>query len=75
VAVRWSRVGEELVLSWHESGGPRVRSSGETGFGLRVITLSIRDQLGGKVAFDWRPEGLRAELAVAAAKLVRSHAA
>ena len=75
VTVRWQRVGEQLVLSWHESGGPRVRTSGETGFGLRVITLSIRDQLGGKVAFDWRPEGLRVELAVPAGKLVRSQAA
>lgn len=75
VAVRWVRRSGDLVLSWYESGGPRVRASGETGFGLRVITLSIRDQLGGKVAFDWCPEGLRVELAVPAGKLVRSHAA
>ena len=75
VAVRWHRVGDELVLSWHESGGPRVRSSGDTGFGLRVITMSIRDQLGGKVVFDWRPEGLWVELAVPARKLVPSQAA
>jgi PAS domain S-box-containing protein len=75
VTVRWIRQGGDLVLSWHESGGPRVRSTGNAGFGLRVITMSIRDQLGGRVAFDWRPEGLRVELAVPAGKLVRSHAA
>jgi len=75
VTVRWQRIGDQLVLDWHESGGPRVRASGETGFGLRVITLSIRDQLGGRVTFDWRPEGLRVEFAVPARKIVRSQAA
>jgi len=75
VGVRWVRAGEDLVMTWHESGGPRVRASGETGFGLRVITLAIGDQLGGKVKFDWRPEGLRVELVVPFGKLVRSQAA
>jgi PAS domain S-box-containing protein len=75
VTVRWTRSGPNLLLTWHESGGPRVRASGESGFGLRVITLAIRDQLGGKASFDWRPEGLRVELAVPAGKLVREHAA
>lgn len=75
VAVRWSRNGENLLLVWRESGGPRLRASGDAGFGLRVITMSIQDQLGGKVAFDWRPEGLSVELVVPAGKLVRSHAA
>jgi PAS domain S-box-containing protein len=75
VAVRWIRSGANLLLNWIESGGPRVRASGESGFGMRVITLAIRDQLGGKASFDWRPEGLRVELAVPAGKLVREHAA
>jgi two-component sensor histidine kinase len=75
VAVRWARAGEDLVLSWHESGGPRVRASGEAGFGLRVIRLAIGDQLGGRVGFDWRPEGLWVELVVPFGKLVSSQAA
>jgi PAS domain S-box-containing protein len=75
VTVRWARVGDDLVLTWHESGGPRVRGVGDAGFGLRVITLSIRDQLSGKACFDWRPEGLHAELTVPAGKLVRNQAA
>jgi PAS domain S-box-containing protein len=75
VSVRWTRSGANLLLTWHESGGPRVRASGESGFGLRVITLAIRDQLGGRASFDWRPEGLWVELAVPAGKLVREHAA
>ncbi|HEX2115538.1 MAG TPA: PAS domain S-box protein, partial [Alphaproteobacteria bacterium] len=64
VSVNWTLSGPDLLLTWRESGGPRVRASGESGFGLRVITLAIRDQLGGKASFDWRPEGLRVELAV-----------
>jgi two-component sensor histidine kinase len=69
VSVRWRRNGADLVLSWEEAGGPRVRAAGDAGFGMRVIGLAIHDQLGGAVAFDWRPEGLRVELSVPASRL------
>ena len=35
-----------------------------TGFGTKIITGSIERQLGGKVQFDWLPEGLRCTLTV-----------
>lgn len=75
VRVTWRHEGANLVLHWEESGGPRVRAAGETGFGLRVIGLAIRDQLSGTAAFDWRPEGLRVVLTVPADKLARNFAA
>ena len=40
--------------------GRRARS----GFGTRIIVNSIERQLGGKTAFEWRPEGLSCVLRV-----------
>jgi PAS domain S-box-containing protein len=74
VSVRWRREEADLVLWWEEAGGPRVRVAGDAGFGMRVIGLAMRDQLGGDAAFDWRPEGLRVRLSVPASRLARSAA-
>ena len=58
--------GGALRLTWEESGGPRVGSVGMTGFGSKLIDATIGSQLGGTVTRDWRPEGLRCEVVIAA---------
>jgi two-component sensor histidine kinase len=65
VAIDWSR-GEDgaLRLRWSESGGPPVAPPSHRGTGTGIIMVSIRSQLGGEVAFTWRPEGLLCELVV-----------
>ncbi|WP_372781922.1 HWE histidine kinase domain-containing protein [Phenylobacterium sp.] len=50
-----------LTLSWSEDGGPAAAAPDREGFGSRLISQLTR-QVGGEVAYDWRPEGLRAEL-------------
>ncbi len=45
-------------LLWRESGGPRVAELLRKGFGSRLMENLAR-QVGGAVAHDWRPEGLR----------------
>jgi PAS domain S-box-containing protein len=65
VRLEWSvRPGRQLHLRWIESGGPRVTPPTKEGFGSRAITRMI-GQLNGEVSFDWLPEGLRCEIAVA----------
>ncbi len=40
--------GEEFVLEWIETGGPKIASEPDrTGFGTDLTEISIRDQLGG----------------------------
>jgi PAS domain S-box-containing protein len=64
VAIAWDRRedgGWRLV--WTESGGPPVAHPERSGFGSRLINR-LATELGGAVAFHWRPDGLVVELDV-----------
>ncbi|MGG5811929.1 HWE histidine kinase domain-containing protein [Falsiroseomonas sp. CW058] len=64
--------GETLVLRWVERGGPPVLAPPtRRGFGTRLLEATIRGQLGGTIAFDWKPEGLSCEIRIPAARLRR----
>jgi len=65
VSVTWQCPHDgELRIAWIEPGGPPVRAPARRGFGSTAINRMIRDQLGGDVKYDWRPEGLRCELII-----------
>jgi two-component sensor histidine kinase len=50
--------GPKLVLTWMESGGPRVTAPTRKGFGSRLIERGARDQLGGSATADFLPTGV-----------------
>lgn len=58
VSLTWHTVPGTLTMEWTESGGPMVGVPRKQGFGTRLIGASIERQLGGRVHFDWRPDGL-----------------
>ncbi len=62
--LNWEQTADVLTLQWTELGGPKVRAPSNSGFGTRIITVSIEKQLGGTAMFDWRPEGLRCTLSI-----------
>jgi PAS domain S-box-containing protein len=63
VHVAWSGCEKaHLILRWTETGGPLVTSPTRKGFGTRVMERMIREQLKGKMQFDWRAEGLVCEI-------------
>lgn len=66
VDLAWSVHESALRVIWRERDGPAVMASSRRGFGTNVIEQSIRQQLDGDVAFDWRPEGLQCTLTVPA---------
>lgn len=67
---------DRFILTWTESGGPPVSGAPErTGFGTSLATLSVEAQLGGRLAREWRPEGLRMVIDLPAAALSRRRAA
>jgi two-component system CheB/CheR fusion protein len=67
VAIEWSRRDGGLLLCWRESGGPPIEAAPtHQGLGTAVVTMSLRDQLGGDVAFHWRRDGLLCEMTVPA---------
>jgi two-component sensor histidine kinase len=62
VEVLWRRDGERLILVWRETGGPPATAPRRRGFGSKLVGRLAR-QLDASVAYDWRPDGLRLELA------------
>jgi two-component sensor histidine kinase len=54
-----------LLLRWMESGGPQVHGPPmRRGFGSRVLTDTIRNQLGGAISMLWNRTGLLCDFVV-----------
>ncbi len=48
-----------MLLEWVEAGGPPLPPHGRRGFGTTVIERGLAYELGGAVALDFHPAGLR----------------
>jgi two-component sensor histidine kinase len=61
VLVQW-RVSKDRLrafeLVWRERGGPPVAPPSHKGFGMRMITRGLAQELQGEAAMDFAPEGL-----------------
>ena len=64
--------GPELVLAWREAGGPPAKPPREAGFGTTLLEQVVAYQHNGRVAFDWRPEGLACTLRLPLAEVAGS---
>ncbi|MEO7787479.1 MAG: PAS domain S-box protein [Sphingomicrobium sp.] len=58
VALDWEVKEGEVVMQWDEIGPSCEAHTVSSGFGQRMIALSVKSDLGGTVERDWRPEGL-----------------
>jgi two-component sensor histidine kinase len=56
--VAWALAAGELRLDWREQGGPPVAPPQQAGFGSRLIRTTVERDLLGRIALDYRPEGL-----------------
>jgi PAS domain S-box-containing protein len=66
IRVSCSESDGQFALTWQERGGPPVdRPRDSEGFGTMLARSTVRDQLRGEIARDWRPEGLTIRLSVA----------
>jgi two-component sensor histidine kinase/CheY-like chemotaxis protein len=61
--LNWKTDGDRVDIEWLETGGPEVPAPISQGYGMRVIQASL-EQLGGRVGFDWRPQGLCCKLSL-----------
>jgi PAS domain S-box-containing protein len=59
IEVRWHVVGDELKVSWIETGGPKVQQVTRRGFGSVVLSTMVEHSLQGAVVLDYASEGLR----------------
>lgn len=62
IAIEWNEVPDtseaKLLMTWVESGGPRVSAPTRKGFGSKLIERGARDQLGGSATADFLPTGV-----------------
>ena len=63
VHVTWAVSDGRLRLVWQEAGGPIVTEPTHRGFGSVMIEQSIPYELGGSVALDFTPSGVRCTIA------------
>jgi len=56
---------DTLVLTWEESGGPRIAPPSRRGFGSRIIDMG----LGGGTETEFKPEGLVIRLSASVLEL------
>lgn len=60
LALEWKNDGESVELEWCEAGVPQASEPPDSGFGHRMIAMSVKSDLRGTIQRDWRPDGLRA---------------
>ena len=63
--------GEQVLLRWVEHGGPPPQGEETTGFGSRLVEISLTGQLGGSWERRFEPDGLVCELLVSKAAIAR----
>lgn len=76
LTLSWRRQGHEagqpcLVVEWTETGGAGVVVPDSSGFGTRLVTTIVTEQLGGDLIVDYRPQGLHLTMRLPLARLVR----
>jgi PAS domain S-box-containing protein len=62
VDIRWQAAANLFTMSWIENEGPPVVEPTRRGFGSTVIDTMAKQSLGGEVAVNYAPSGLRWQL-------------
>ncbi len=69
VTINVARAQDSVAIGWCESGGPSAEKPTDTGFGSRLVKMSVEHQLGGAIAYDWREDGLVSEITIPSERL------
>ena len=59
VGLTTSIIGDHSRIEWREHGGPPVIEAVNSGFGSRLIAMSVERQLGGSIERRWEHDGLQ----------------
>jgi two-component sensor histidine kinase len=59
VSIAGSDRGDDIVVKWTETGGPKVADEAKlAGFGSKLVMACVKDQLGGTISVDWPIDGI-----------------
>ena len=65
ICIKWETHGDDFRLEWMETGGPAIVVPPKAdGFGSILTERSITNQLGGKIEYDWRQNGLKLRVTI-----------
>jgi PAS domain S-box-containing protein len=65
IHIGWSLIGDNLAMKWEERGGPPLAGTPKSsGFGTVLSNQSVRGQFGGKLFYQWNPNGLVVDLSI-----------
>ncbi|OWY00804.1 hypothetical protein B6V76_15165 [Thioclava sp. IC9] len=65
LVLTWREISGQLELDWRESGHPgKLVPPSNSGFGSRLIDLTIQGQLRGTYGTEWVPDGFQARMTV-----------
>jgi PAS domain S-box-containing protein len=64
VEIRSAVNGQELQLTWTETGGPAIAPPSAKGFGSVIVERSIAHELGGAADLRFEPSGLRCHIRI-----------
>lgn len=68
-----SRNGDMVKFNWAERGGPIISEPpSQSGFGSKLVEMSVTQQLGGSLERLWLPTGLQIDMEVQASRLLGS---
>lgn len=63
------RKDKDIILNWRETGGPVTSLPEHSGFGSKLLDLSVNQQLGGSIDRHWNKTGLEVNMVVEASRL------
>jgi PAS domain S-box-containing protein len=66
--------GDNVTIQWREHGGPAPAAAQTSGFGSRLIAMSVEGQLRGQLKKHWEDDGLVVDVSVPASALMRPRA-
>jgi two-component sensor histidine kinase len=70
VRIEWDVLRDGLHLEWKETGGPLIVAPPQAhGFGSVLTGRSIMGELGGKIDYNWRLDGLKLRITIPLARL------
>lgn len=73
VAIGWAVTsGDQVIITWRESGGPPVTAPTSRGFGSRMIERALAADLGASVTFDFAADGLVCTITAAGERALAS---
>ncbi len=64
VDITVGKIGDAVQIDWRESSGPEVNAPQSEGFGSRLITRSVTNQMSGKIERNWLPQGLHTRIII-----------